>query len=201
MKIKYEKNRLPFINTHIPPEAEEDVSTRYGTVVEKGVHLTEERLLKIEKQLQDRIALWTIYPDLWADEVLLPVGATFKWASYQRVQLREQARVSLIHITGARGVSKTFTGVFGFFHRAIFYPGSSLAITAPTKTQAAQIARQTYADLISRFPLLENELVGPPTGTRDSFIIKFKNGSTIEVTAALESTRGMIIIIIVLRRH
>ena len=183
-------NRLPFVRTNLPPEREVEHSTRLGTIVEKGIDLTEEKLIEVEKKMQDRVALYTMYPDLWADEILLPVGSSFKWASYQRIQLRQQARVSLIHITGARGVSKTFTGVFGFFHRAVFYPGSSLAITAPSKSQAAAIARQTVNDLLNRFPPLQNELDGNPVGTKDSYLIRFKNGSTIEVTAALESTRG-----------
>ena len=182
--------RLPFLRTHLPPEKEIQYATRHGTVIEKGVSLTEQKLVEVESFLKDKMAFYTAYPDIWADEILTPTNSSFSFATYQRIQLRQQARVSLIHITGARGVSKTFTAVFGFFHRAIFHPGSSLAITAPSKTQAASIAKQTVNDLLGRFPLLKNELKGDPVGGKDSFEVRFKNGSKIEITAALESTRG-----------
>lgn len=190
VKEKVGSQTLPFINTHVPKEQERDYTTRYGTIVEKGVSLTEDKMRQVEEKIQDKVAFYTQYPDLWCDEILLPTNSSFSWGVYQRIQLRQQARVPLIHITGARGISKTFTAVFGFIHRAIFYPGSKLAITAPTRQQATQIARQTINDIMSRFPLLRNELKGEPTGTRDHFLVKFKNTSVIEVTAALESTRG-----------
>ena len=175
---------------NVPKDQERDYTTRYGTIVEKGVSLTEDKMRQVEERVQDKVAFYTQYPDLWCDEILLPTNSSFNWGVYQRIQLRQQARVPLIHITGARGISKTFTAVFGFIHRAIFYPGSKLAITAPTRQQATQIARQTIGDIMSRFPLLKNELKGEPTGTRDHYLVKFKNTSIIEVTAALESTRG-----------
>lgn len=181
---------LPFLNTKVEDDRLFNYPTRFGTPIEKGVSLTEEKIKTLEKRLQDKIAFWTLYPDLWADEVLIPSSSTFEWKTYQRVQLRAQARRPLIHGTAARGVSKTFVGVFGFFHKAIFYPGSSWAITAPSKKQAADIARQTVNDILSRFPLLQNELDGDPVGTGDAFLVRFKNESTIEITAAIDSTRG-----------
>lgn len=182
--------RLPFIKDRSAPEKKIEYAVRHGTIIEKGVALTEEKLISMEKQLRKKWEFYTAYPDIWCDEVLTPTGSSFSWAAYQRVQLRSQARISLVHITGARGVSKTFTGVFGFFHRAIFHPGSSLAITAPGKAQAAQIARQTVNDILKRFPLLKNELKGEPVGGKDGYEVRFKNDSVIEITAALETTRG-----------
>ena len=190
MQTQQESNRLPFLKTHLAPEKEREYATRLGTIVEKGVTLNEEKLLGVNSDLVKKLAYWSAYADMWADECLVPTSSSFKWAMYQRMQLRAQARMPLIHITGARGVSKTFVAVFGFFHRAIFHPGSSLAITAPSKTQAAQIAKQTVNDILSRFPLLRNELDGNPVGGKDSFEVRFKNKSKIEITAALESTRG-----------
>lgn len=131
------QDKLPFIRTQLPPEKKIQYAMRHGTPIEKGVTLTELKLIDIEDKVKDRMAFYTAYPDLWADELLIPTGSSFKWADYQRLQLRQQARVPLVHITGARGVSKTFTAVFGFFHRAVFHPGSSLAITAPSKARKA----------------------------------------------------------------
>lgn len=182
--------RLPFIRTKLAPGDTVDYAVRLGTPVEKGVSLTEEKLISVEEEIKKKIAFWTAYPDIWCDEILTPTGSSFSWADYQRIQLRTQARVSLVHMTGARGVSKTFTAVFGFFHRAVFHPESSLAITAPSKSQAAQIAKQTVNDILNRFPTLRNELDGNPVGGKDSYEVRFRNDSKIEITAALETTRG-----------
>lgn len=167
-----------------------ELPKRYGTIVEKNVSLSETKMIAIEKMLRMKFNVWSAYPDIWADEVLIPNGSSFQWKFYQRIMLRQLARYPLNHITAARGVSKTFVTLFAAFHRAIFCPGSSIAFAAPTKTQSAQIGKQTTNDLLSRFPLLSNELEGPPVGGKDYFLIRFKNKSTIEITAALETTRG-----------
>jgi ribonucleoside-diphosphate reductase alpha chain len=181
---------LPFINTALPKGANENLSSRFGVPVEKNVPLNEPILEKCNKRLMEKLNFWSVYPDLWAEEVLLPVNSSFHWMFYQRIILRQLARVPLNHITAARGVSKTFLEVFASVHRCIFCPTSSIAITAPSKTQAAQVAKQTFNDILARFPYLQNELTGPPLAGKDYFVINFKNGSKIEVTAALETTRG-----------
>lgn len=181
---------LPGIKTQVLEEKEQVYGIRLGTPVEKNVPLSEQKLRSVEKKLQEKLTYWSAYPDLWAEEVLIPSGSSFHWMFYQRIMLRQLARVPLNHDTAARGVSKTFLTVFAFFHRAIFCPGSSLAIAAPSKAQSAQIGKQTVNDLLSRFPLLWNELSGPPIGGKDYFEVRFKNGSKIEITAALDTTRG-----------
>lgn len=169
---------------------EMELPTRLGTVIEKNVALGENKMLNMEPFLRAKFAVWSAYPDIWADEVLIPTGSSFKWKFYQRIMLRQLARYQFNHITAARGVSKTFVTLFAAFHRCVFCPGSDIAFAAPTKSQSAQIGKQTATDLLNRFPLLNNELDGPPIGGKDYFIIRFKNKSKIEITAALESTRG-----------
>ena len=182
--------KLPGIETELPKMEERIFPTRDGTPVEKNIALTEEKLIAEEDKIKKKLTYWSAYPDLWAEEVLIPSGSSFHFMFYQRIMCRTLARIPLNHITAARGVSKTFITLFMAFHRCIFAPGSTIAFAAPNKTQSAQIAKQTVTDLLSRFPLLNNELSGPVIGGKDYFEVRFKNGSKIEITAALESTRG-----------
>lgn len=181
---------LPGIITNLPKEKEVALPMRDGTPIEKNITLTEDKLVSAIEQLKAKVEFWSAYPDLWADEVLVPTNSSFSFKFYQRMMMRQMARIPLNHITAARGVSKTFITLFMAFHRCIFAPGSQLAFAAPNKTQSAQIGKQTVNDLLSRFPLLNNELDGPVIGGKDYFEVRFKNGSKIEITAALDSTRG-----------
>lgn len=182
--------RLPGIETTIPKEQELHLPMRFGVPIEKDVPLTQEKMIRLEQQIKDKLAIFSAYPDIWADEVLIPTNSSFSWMFYQRIILRQLARIPINHITAARGVSKTFLTLFAAFHRCIFAPGSSIAFAAPSKTQSASVAKQTVNDLLSRFPLLGLELDGPPISGKDYFEVRFKNGSKIEITAALETTRG-----------
>lgn len=182
--------KLPYIETELPKEKEVILPMRDGTPVEKNISLTEEKLISIEDKLIKKLEFWSAYPDLWADELLVPTNSSFEWKFYQRIMMRNSARVPINHMTAARGVSKTFIKLFMAFHRCIFAPGSTIAFAAPNKTQSAQIGKQTVNDLLNRFPFLNNELDGPVISGKDYFEVRFKNKSKIEITAALDSTRG-----------
>lgn len=183
-------NVLPGISTNLPPETSMVLPTRFGTPIEKNIMLGEDKLREVENELKKKIAIWSSYPDIWADEVLVPTSSSFRFMFYQRIMMRNLARVPINHITAARGVSKTFITLFMAFHRCIFCPGTTIAFAAPNKQQSAQIGKQTVNDLLNRFPLLNNELDGPVIGGKDYFEVRFKNKSKIEITAALDSTRG-----------
>lgn len=183
-------NALPGISTNLPPETSMVLPTRFGTPIEKNIMLGEDKLKEVENELKKKIAIWSSYPDIWADEVLVPTSSSFRFMFYQRIMMRNLARVPINHITAARGVSKTFITLFMAFHRCIFCPGTTIAFAAPNKQQSAQIGKQTVNDLLNRFPLLNNELDGPVIGGKDYFEVRFKNKSKIEITAALDSTRG-----------
>ena len=181
---------LPGIATVPPPNSQSTMPLRDGTPIEKNVSLSEQKMIKLQKKLEEKITFWSAYPDLWVDELLVPTGSSFNLMFYQRIMMRNMARKPLNHVTAARGVSKTFITLLMAFHKCIFCPKSTIAFAAPNKTQSAQIGRQTVNDLLNRFPILNMELDGPVIGGKDYFEVRFRNGSKIEITAALESTRG-----------
>ena len=147
-------------------------------------------MLVWESHLQSKLSYYSAYPDRFVDEILTPSESNFKLLFSQRIFLRSMMRFNSIHITAARGFSKTFLSVLALMLKCIFQPRSQIAITAPSKTQATEIGTEKMKELLVRFPLLENELKGPGTFGKDYAALNFKNGSRLEVTAALETTRG-----------
>lgn len=180
---------LPLLETIPVEESIHAYGMRDGTPIEKGIIMTPDRMELNEKPLQDRFQYYTAYPDLFVDEVLKPTDSDFNLLFTQRVFLRSMMRKSHIHITAARGFSKTFLAILAIVLKAMFQPGSRLVITAPGKGQAEQIAKEKWDDLVDKFPLLEKEIYSS-TGSKSNVRWNFKNGSFIEVTAPLDSTRG-----------
>lgn len=185
-----ELRTLPLINTLPKKGGGKKYGMRKGTPIEKGVIINEERLKNSLNNLEKKMNYYTAYPDLFVDEVLTPTDSSFSLLFTQRIILRSLIRFTSIHITAARGFSKTFIAVLAFFIKCIIQPGSRLAITAPSKQQAEGIAKEKINDILTRFPILSKELAKEPTIARGNVKVEFKNGSVIEITAALETTRG-----------
>lgn len=182
--------KLPGVNNTIGIEERNKFGMRKGLPVEKGVVISPRELTEKKDLLLPKLRYYTVYPDMFVDEVLVPTDSNFKLLFTQRIFMRAMMRFKAVHITAARGFSKTFISVLALVLKAIFQPHSEIAITAPTKTQAAQIGRQKMQELLTRFPLLKNELIGEGNFGKDYAKLTFRNTSYIEITAALETTRG-----------
>lgn len=182
-------SNLPSIKSIIKNAEIKAFGEKWGTPVEKGVVITEEKLLASIDKLEERMQYYTAYPDRFIDEVLTPQESNFKLLFTQRIFLRSMMRFRAVHITAARGFSKTFISVIALILKCIFQPGSKIAITAPSKTQAAEIGKQKVQEILMHFPLLQKEIIGQNFG-KDYMRLTFRNGSVLEVTAALETTRG-----------
>lgn len=184
---------LPCIITEVPKiPGTVSIPTRLGTPIDKGAKLTTEKMIVLEEKLKEKINFYCTYPDLWVDEVLIPNDSYFNLKNYQRLFSRSIARYSSVHITGARGLSKTFIGYLGLIHQAIFKPGFRGAFAAPKLNQAISVSQQTVADILNRFPFLKNELIsGKPLGGANDFELRFKNGSHIVPVSALDRVRGV----------
>lgn len=188
---KTNEKPLPNINNL---ESEKDLIVKYGmrkgTLLEKSVSVSREKMLEWEEPLRKKFWYYTTYPDLFLDEVLIPTDSTFKLLFTQRIFLRAMMRFNTVHITAARGFSKTFLSVLALILKCIFQPGSKMAITAPSKKQASDIGTEKMKEILTRFPLLKKEIIGDGNFGKDYAKLTFRNGSQLEVTAALETTRG-----------
>lgn len=77
--------------------------------------------------------------------------------------------------------------------RAILYPGSHLFVTTGGKEQAASITIAKIEELCTLIPPLNNEINwdrGVSKKSKDDVKYVFKNGSTIDILAARQSSRG-----------
>lgn len=187
--VDYKFRKLPGITTPLKDEDRKKFGMKDGTPVEKGVVLTEAKLLASEDALNRKLTFYSTYPDLYIDEIT-PTESSFCLYFSQRIFLRTIMRVKAVHITAARGFSKSFTAILGMFLKCIFQPGSTIAIAAPSKRQAAAIGTEKIKLILNLFPLLQKEIVNDGSFGKDYATVKFRNGSILEITAALETTRG-----------
>lgn len=77
--------------------------------------------------------------------------------------------------------------------RAILYPNAKLFVTTGGKEQASSITASKIDEICSLLPALSNEINwerGVTIKSKDSVKYVFKNGSTIDILAAKESSRG-----------
>lgn len=50
---------------------------RDGTPIEKNVIVSEAKLIANEEHLREKFNIYSVYPDIWLEEVLVPVGSSF----------------------------------------------------------------------------------------------------------------------------
>lgn len=77
--------------------------------------------------------------------------------------------------------------------RAILYPGAALFVTTGGKEQAASITIAKIEEICRLIPALNKEINwdrGASKKSKDNVKYIFKNGSTIDILAARESSRG-----------
>ena len=99
-----------------------------------------------------------VYPDILAD-IMTPKDSTFSMFFAQRMVLRSMSRSRQSYFTFTRGFSKSFLAFYSRYVMTMLLPRHKSFVTAGTKGQAAQIAKEKIVDDIwVRFPLLQNEM-------------------------------------------
>lgn len=154
--------------------------------------LSEERVRAQMKELRHAISFYREYPDLFIDFVKGP-NSTFKLYFYQRVFLRAVMRHKFAYATFPRAYSKSFLSIMILMLRCILYPNAQLFITTGGKEQAASIAKSKVEEICKLLPALKNEIDfgrGKSIASKDMVRYVFKNGSTLDIMAARQSSRG-----------
>ena len=99
-----------------------------------------------------------VYPDILAD-IMTPKDSSFSMFFTQRMVLRSMSRSRQSFHTFTRGFSKSFLAFYSRYVNTMLVPRHKSFVTAGTKGQAAQIAKEKVVDdLWMRFPLLQNEM-------------------------------------------
>ena len=154
--------------------------------------VSEERLNKVMPHLRTLIAFYREYPDLLIDFMKGP-DSTFQFYFYQRIFLRVVMRHRYVYATFPRAYSKSFLSMMVLILRCILYPNSHLFVTTGGKEQAASITIAKVEEICRLIPSLNNEINwerGVSKKSKDDVKYVFKNGSSIDILAARQSSRG-----------
>ena len=154
--------------------------------------ISEQRLLSDLEGLRNLIAYFRQYPDIFVD-FIKGKESTFNFLFYQRIFLRIVMRHRYVYATFPRAYSKSFLSMMALMIRCILYPNSHLFVTTGGKQQAASITIAKIQEICKLIPGLNNEINwdrGVSTKSKDNVKYVFKNGSTIDILAARQSSRG-----------
>ena len=154
--------------------------------------ISEQRLMADINELRKLIAYFREYPDIFVD-FIKGKDSTFNFLFYQRIFLRIVMRHRYVYATFPRAYSKSFLSMMALMIRCILYPNSHLFVTTGGKQQAASITIAKIQEICKLIPGLNNEINwdrGVSTKSKDNVKYVFKNGSTIDILAARQSSRG-----------
>ena len=156
--------------------------------------LSEERAHNQLENLRELFSFYREYPDLLVDFMLKDNNPhNFHFYFYQRIFLRIVMRHRYVYATFPRAYSKSFLSMMALMLRCILYPGSQLFVTTGGKEQAASITIAKIEEICKLIPALNNEINwdrGVSKKSKDDVKYVFKNGSTIDILAARQSSRG-----------
>ena len=162
----------------------------------KKEEVSEERLMSCIEDVRNLIAFYREYPDIFVDDIKGP-DCVFKFRDVQRIFLRSVMRHRYIFCTFTRGFSKSFLAIMALMLKCILFPGSNVFVTTGGKEQAAMITMSKVEEICKLIPAISKEINwerGVSKKSKDNVKYIFKNGSTLDILAARESTRGQ-------RRH
>lgn len=143
---------------NIQPEIQEYLDFLNKTESTSFRTVKKERILKNLNKYGNVINTFLTYPDILAD-IMTPKDVNFSMFFAQRMVLRSMARSRQSYFTFARGFSKSFLADFSSYTNTMLVPRHKSFVTAGTKQQAAQIAKEKVIDdLWNRFPLLKTEM-------------------------------------------
>ena len=154
--------------------------------------LSEERLKAQLNPLRNLISFYREYPDLLVDYLAGP-NSNFRLYFYQRVFIRVVMRHRYVYATFPRAYSKSFLSMMVLMLRCVLYPNSHLFVTTGGKEQAASITVAKVEEICSLIPAFRNEINmdrGVSKKSKNNVNYIFKNGSSIDILAARDTSRG-----------
>lgn len=83
----------------------------------------------------------------------------------------------------------TFNEVLASELACIFYPEITIALTAQTKENAAELLKDKHSEIMKFYPMLKNEVAKENFSKNDATIV-FKNGSSLDNLANAQSSKG-----------
>lgn len=128
------------------------------------------------------------YPDLYI-QLFKSKDSNMQLHFDQRVFMRSDVRFQSMYGTFSRGYAKTYTEILDDFIVGTLTPNITLAITAQTKENAAALLEEKTDEILTHYPLLENEIAVKRFSKNDA-LVKFKNGASITNLANAQTSKG-----------
>ena len=169
-----------------------DLSSERNLGLKQGI--SETRIKEQLPHLRNLFSFYREYPDLLVDFMLQDNNPNnFHFYFYQRIFLRVVMRHKYVYATFPRAYSKSFLSMMVLMLRCVLYPGAQLFVTTGGKEQAASITIAKVEEICKLIPALNNEINwdrGVSKKSKDDVKYVFKNGSSIDILAARQSSRG-----------
>lgn len=183
--------------TYLEPEIDDYITFLNSSNSAQVKILRKERVRQNLELYTNALNTFLVYPDILAD-IMTPRKSKFSMFFAQRIVLRSMARHRQTSATFTRAFSKSFLAFYKEYLTCMIVPRSNGFVTAGTKSQAAQIAKEkVIQDLWVKFPLLKNEM--QKRGVKSAYTegtdyaeFRFTSGSIFDVVGG--HPRGM-------RRH
>lgn len=127
------------------------------------------------------LASWiSFYPDLFLD-LVKPQSGGINLSSDQRIFLRCSTRFFSVYGCFPRGFGKTHGEVLAMIIISITHPNITLALTAQTKENAAELLKDKVNEILRQYPMLRNEIIEKKLKfQRGDAEVLFKNGAKID---------------------
>jgi hypothetical protein len=129
------------INDNIEPEIQDYLNFLTKITQNSPNIVKKARIKKNLDKFGNVINTFLTYPDLLAD-IMTPKESNFSMFFAQRMVLRSMARSRQSFFTFTRGFSKSFLAFYSRYITAMLVPRHTAFVTAGTKEQAAQIAKE-----------------------------------------------------------
>lgn len=130
-----------YSKTYLEPEIEEYFSFLNSNSVATSGVLKKERVKEHLDLYTNALNTFLVYPDILAD-IMTPKNSSFSMFFAQRIVLRCMARHKQTFATFTRAFSKSFLAFFNGYVKSMIIPRCNGFVTAGTKSQAAQIAKE-----------------------------------------------------------
>lgn len=128
-------------SNYIEPEIQELLSFVNSITQDTPHVVNKDRIKNNLENFGNAINTFLVYPDLLSD-IMTPRDSHFSMFFAQRMVLRAMSRSRQSYFTFTRGFSKSFLAFYSRYVTTMLLPNHKSFVTAGTKGQAAQIARE-----------------------------------------------------------
>lgn len=128
------------------------------------------------------------YPDLYV-ELFKGKDSNRQLHFDQRTFMRADMRFMSMYGTFSRGYAKTYTEMLDDMIAGTLFPNITMSVTAQTRENSAALMEDKYNEILTDFPLFENEIEKVRFSKNDA-LIQFKGGAKITNLANAQTSKG-----------